>query len=180
MHVTYEFIVSVFSSKWKDLHAWNNCSLVLPIFEYCCLNRFCKPCQSMFIGSKDSYHNLASPTNARQNLWTLVTSQRRCVFIQSLVLSKWVSASSSHFPVNSGLQCGQFKFTTCCACCEGCCACFVGCVGFCTCHAGCGWAEGGGGAVISDTCGPALPYFICFNFTMPCYSIFYSVKLTCL
>ena len=49
----------------------NNCSLVLPILEYCCLNKFCNPCQSTLIHSSDWYHNLASPYSVRQNLWIL-------------------------------------------------------------------------------------------------------------
>ena len=40
MCVTYASIVSVFASKGKDHHAWNKCSLVLLILEYCCLNKF--------------------------------------------------------------------------------------------------------------------------------------------
>ena len=104
MHITYASIVSVFSSKWKDLHAWNSCSLVLPIFEYCCLNKFCKPYQSTFMGVKDSYHNLVSPTNVKQNLWTLMVSRKWFAVIQLLVLNKWASASPSDFPKNSGLN----------------------------------------------------------------------------
>ena len=104
MCVTYASIVSVFSSKWKDLHACNSCSLVLPIFQYCCLNKFCKPCQSMFTGCKDLYHNLASPTNVKQNLLTLIPSKKWCALIQSLVWSNWASASSSCFPENSGMS----------------------------------------------------------------------------
>ena len=104
------------------------------------------------MGVKDSYHNLASPTNVRKNLWTLIPSRKWRAFIQLLVWSKWASASSSSFPENSGLKCDQFKCTNCCAwcaCCVGCYACGAGC---CTCCAGCGWAGGGGGAGISGTC----------------------------
>ena len=65
----YESIYCLYISvKWKDLHTWNSCSLVLPIFEYCCLNEFCNSVQSMFIDIKDLYHNLASPVSVKQNL----------------------------------------------------------------------------------------------------------------
>ena len=76
-------------------------------FEYCCLNWFCKPCQSTFIGLRDSYHNLASPTSVRQSLWTFTPSWNWWVSIQSFVLSWCASASSSVFPENSGLKCDQ-------------------------------------------------------------------------
>ena len=131
MHVTYASIVSVFSSKCKDHHAWNSCSVVLPIFEYCYLNKFCKPCQSMLMGVKNSYHNLAS-NNVRQNHWTLIPSRKWCVFIQLSVWSKWASTSSSGFPDKSGLKWDQFKHTTCCVCCP----CLVDCAGCCTCCGG--------------------------------------------
>ena len=78
----------------------------------------CRPCQSMLIGLKDSYHNLAS-TNIRQNLWTFTPSWNWCVSIQLLVLSKWTSASPSVFPENSGLKCAQFNYGICYA---GCCS----------------------------------------------------------
>ena len=97
MWVTYASFVSVFSSKLKDLHTWNNCSLVLPILEYCCLNKFCNPCQSTFIDCSDWYHNLVSPNSVRQNLWTLTLSMKWCSFIQSLVWSRCPSAFSSGF-----------------------------------------------------------------------------------
>ena len=80
---TFASMVSVFSSKLKDLQAWNNCSLVFPILEYCCLNKFCNSHQSTFIGSNDWYHNLASPNSLRQNLWTFTLSTKWCAFIQS-------------------------------------------------------------------------------------------------
>ena len=75
----------------------NSCSLVFPMFEYCCLNLFCKPNQSTFIGLKDPYHNVASPTNVRQNHWPFTSSGNACVSIKSLVLSKCASASFSWF-----------------------------------------------------------------------------------
>ena len=98
MCVTYESNVSVFSSKWNDLHAWNNCSLVLPILEYCCLNWFCNPIKSMFIGLNDSYHTLAS-TNVKQTCCTLRPSWNACVSIQSFILRRCASTSSSGLPV---------------------------------------------------------------------------------
>ena len=99
------------------------------------------------MGYKDWYNNLAYPTNVRQNLWTLTLSWRLCVFIESIVISKWASASSGFpgFPEKSGLKCDQFKCTICFAC-------FVGCY---TCGVGFGWAGGGGDDVISGACGPA-------------------------
>ena len=68
----------------------------------------------MLMAVKDSYHNLASPTNVKQNLWTLIPSRKMCAFIPSLVQSKWASASSG-FPKMSDSKCDQFKCTTCCA-----------------------------------------------------------------
>ena len=115
-------IVSGFSSKLNNLHAWNNCSLVLPILEYCCLNKFYSPCQSTFIGSNEWYHNLASPSRVKQNLWTLTPSTKWYAFIQSLVWSRCASASSSGFPENSGLKWDQFKCPICCAVCCGACS----------------------------------------------------------
>ena len=145
-------MVSVLSSKLKDLQAWNSCSLVIPILEYCCLNKFCKPCQSTFIGSNDWFYNLASPKSVKQNLWTLTPSTKWCVFIQSLVWSRWASASSSDFPENSGLKRDQFKCTIYCLCCAGgawysCC--FGACCPVC---AGAGGGGGGGGAGTPCAC----------------------------
>ena len=155
------YLLSVFFSKWSDLQAWNS-SLVLPIFEYCYLNKFCKPCQSMFIGCKASYHNLASPTNVKQNLQTLMSSRKWCTFIQSLVLSKWASGSSSGFPENSGLKCDQFKCTNCYPCFAGCCACC----------AGSSWAGGSEGAGISGACGPASAILYLFQLN---HAVLYSI-----
>ena len=105
----YASIVSLFSSKWNDLHAWNNCSLVLPILEYCCLNMCCNSSQSVFISLSDSYHNLASPTKVKQNLCTFKWSWKSCVSTQSLVLSRCASASSSSLPAYLGLKWDQFN-----------------------------------------------------------------------
>ena len=102
----------------------------------------------MFIGVRDSYHNLASPTNVKQTLWTLITFGKWYAFVQSLVWSKWASESSSGFPEISGLKCDQFKCTIYCPCCVGCMVC-------CVCCAGSGWAGEGGGAGISGACCPA-------------------------
>ena len=85
----------------------------MPILEYCCLNWFCKLIQSTFIGLSDSYHNLASPTNVKQKHWT--------VSIQSFILKRCASASSSGLHVNSGLKCDQFNCGTCAG--------WIGCVG---------------------------------------------------
>ena len=83
------------------------------IFEYYCLNEFCKPAQSAFIVLKDSYHNLTSPVIIKQNLWTLLSSWNLWMSIQSFVLSKCASTSSSGFPENSGMRCDQFNCGTC-------------------------------------------------------------------
>ena len=64
------------------------------------------------MGLNDSYHNLAYPTNVKQNLWTLTPSWNAWVSIQSFILSRCVSASSSGFPANSGLKCDQFNCGT--------------------------------------------------------------------
>ena len=135
----YESKVSVFSSKWNDCHKWNNCSLLFPIFEYCCLNWFCKPCQSTFIGLEDSYHNLDSLTNVKQNLWTFTPSWNWCVPIQSFILSKCASASSSGFPENSALKCDQFN---CGMCCIGCTVCGGACSTCGAWGAGIAWSNG--------------------------------------
>ena len=133
MHVMYEFNVSVFLSKWNDYHIWNNCSFVFPIFEYCGLNWFYKPSQSTYICLRDSYHNLSSPTNVRQNVWTFTPSWIE-VSSQSFIRNRCVSASSFGFPENSGLKCDQFNCGMCCTCC------------------GAWWAWGAGTA---GACGPA-------------------------
>ena len=95
--------------KIKDLQAWNNCSLVLPILEYCCLNIFCKPSQLTFISLSDSYHNLASPTKVKWNLCTLTWSRNLCVSIQLFVLSRCASESSPGLLAYSGLKWDQFN-----------------------------------------------------------------------
>ena len=61
------------------------------------------------MGLKVSYHNLASPVRVKQNLGILATSEKLCVFIQSFVLNKCASASSSGLPENSGLKYDQFN-----------------------------------------------------------------------
>ena len=87
---------------------------MLPTFEYLCLNKFCNPGQSTFMGSREWYHNLASPNNVRQNLWTFTPSTKQCAFIQSFEGSRCTSTSSSDFPQNSGLNFDQFKCKCCC------------------------------------------------------------------
>ena len=74
---------------------WNSCSGVLTIFKYCHLNLFCKVGQSSSNGASDSYHNLASPIKVKQKHLTLSPSVKLCASIQSLVLRRWDSASSS-------------------------------------------------------------------------------------
>ena len=134
---------------------------MLPIFEYCCLNWFCRPCHSTLIGHKDSYHNLASPTNVRQNLWALKPSWNWFVFIQSFILSKRASTSPD-FPENSGLKCYQFICGICCTC-----------MGWCR-------AWGAEGAGICGACNPASAIFYLFYVIMLHYVIFYSAILMCL
>ena len=87
---------------------WNNCSLVLPNFEYCLLNWFSYSCHVITIGSNKAYHNLDSPISVKQNLQTFTPSGKSCVFIQSFVLNKWASTSSSGLPEYSGLKWDQF------------------------------------------------------------------------
>ena len=106
---TYASIVSTFSSKWNDLHTWNTCSLVLPILEYCCQNKFCKPAQYASMGLIDSYHSLASPIKVKQNLCTLTWSRNSWVSIQSFILSKCAYTSSSGLPAYLGLKWDQFN-----------------------------------------------------------------------
>ena len=53
---------------------------------------------------KVSYHNLASPIRVKQHLLTFWSSGKLCVSIQSLVLRRCSSVSSSGFPENSGLK----------------------------------------------------------------------------
>ena len=72
----------------------------------------------MFIGLKDSYHNLASPTKVKQNHWNFTSSGNACVSIQLFVLSKCACASSG-FPNNSGLKCEHFNYGKCCIGCVG-------------------------------------------------------------
>ena len=133
-------MVSIFPSKLKELHAWNNCSHVLPTFEYLCLSKFCNSGQFTFIGSRDWNHNLASPNNVRQNLWTFTPSTKWWAFIKSFEQSRCASASSSGFPENSGLKFDQFM-CECCCCPAGswiCCCCCWFCCWFC-CFYPCLW-----------------------------------------
>ena len=63
---------------------------MLPILEYCCLNKLCKPCQFTFMGSKEWYHNLASPNSVKQNLWTL-TPSIKWLWVHPVVSAKQMS-----------------------------------------------------------------------------------------
>ena len=137
---------------------WNNCSLVFPISEYCCLNCVWEPFQSTAIGLSDAYYNLASPTNVKQNLWTLMPSGKAWVSIQSLVLRRCASTSSSGFPANSGSRCNQSN------CCTGpwlywwswLCRRYIWLCGRCTDATGGAGAAGGGGCAH----GPPLAIYI--------------------
>ena len=104
----------------------------MAILEYCCQNWLCNPFQFKTIGLSDSYHSLVSPTSVKQNHWTWTPSGKACMSIQSLVLRRCTSASSSGLPIKSGLKCDQFNW--------GIGACWIGCVG------GAGsYTEGAGG-----------------------------------
>ena len=148
MHVIWLSIVSEISSEWNDLHAWNSCSHVLPILDYCCLNWAFRPSQSTAMGLSDSYHNLTSPTNVRQNHWTLTPFWSAWLSTQSFVLRSWASASSLGLPVNSGLKCDQFI----CGNRHGCAGGTIGCYG------GVGGTTGGG----CGACGPHSAIFLYF------------------
>ena len=74
----------------------------------------------------------------------MTPSTEWCAVIQSLVWSRWASASSSGFPEISGLEWDQFKYTICCSCCaDGACG-------------AAGSAAGGGGLGCGTSwgCGP--------------------------
>ena len=86
---------------------------MLPILEYCCLEVFCKPNQSMFTSLSDLYHNLASPVKVKQNLCTLIWSWNLYVSIQLFVLRRWASASLSGLLEYSGLKWDQFNGGIC-------------------------------------------------------------------
>ena len=135
-NVFYAFVKMKWSPCMKELFSH------ITYFWILYLNWFCKPCQSLFIGLRDSYHNLASPNNVRQNLWNFTPSWNWCVFIQLFILSRCASASSSGFPENSGLKDDQFKCGIFCTCCTGCCGTWGGwrcwdiwCWWSCICHA---------------------------------------------
>ena len=108
------------------------------------------------MGLKDSYYNLASPTNVKQNPCTLTPSRNWWVSIQSFVLSKCASASFSDLPANSGLKCDQFNCGICCICYMGTSWSWAtgGCTACCGCCGACGWIGGAGG--------PASAIFIYF------------------
>ena len=65
--------------------------------------------QSMATGHSDPYHSLFLPTKDRQNFWTLMPFGKAWVPIQSFLLSKCVSSSSSGLPANSNLNWDQFN-----------------------------------------------------------------------
>ena len=121
----------MFSSKVNDLHTWNNCFHVLPNFEYLCLNKFCS-CAHVVSpkGSKEWYHNLASPSSLRQNLWTFVSWSKWWAFIQSFEHSKCASAPPSGFPENSGLKFDQLICKCLCPATSWCWGCSCPCLQF--------------------------------------------------
>ena len=81
------------------------------------------------MGLRDSYHSLASPVRVKQNLCTFASCGKLWVSIQSLVLNKCATVSSSGLLENSGLKYDQLN----CGTCNG---------GFCGCI-GLGWFAGG-------------------------------------
>ena len=83
------------------------------------------------MGLRDLYHNLASPVRVKQNLCTFVSCRKFWVSIQSLVLNRCATASSSGLPENSGLKYDQLN-----------CGTWNG--GFCGCIGLCGFAGGSG------------------------------------
>ena len=115
------------------------------------------------MGLKVSYHKLALPVRVKQNFCTFATYEKLCVSIQSFVLNRGATASSSGLPENSGLKWDQFN----CGiwtegaggniglgtCAEG----FCGCTGFGTCTGGfCGCTGSGmcaGGSGAGGSCG---------------------------
>ena len=82
---------------------------MFPNFEYCCQKWSCNAAQCNCAVPKVSYHNLASAVRVKQNLLTLASAGKLWVSIQSLVLRRCASASSSGFPENSGLKYDQFN-----------------------------------------------------------------------
>ena len=100
--------MSIFSSNLNVLQAWNSCSGVLLILEYFHLNLFCNAGQSLSNRANDSYHSLASPNSVMQKCLTFSHSAKLCASIQSLVLRRWDSSSSSGLPENSGFLPIQF------------------------------------------------------------------------
>ena len=90
---------------------------MLPIPVYYCLNWACRPFQPTAMALSDSYYSPASPTYTKQNLLTLTPSWNAWVSIQSFLLRRYASASSSGFPANNGLKSDQFNCGTrpCCS-----------------------------------------------------------------
>ena len=93
----------------------------------------------MFIGLSDSYHSLASPTNVTQKCWTMTPSWNACMSIQSFILRRCASASSSGLPAKYGLKCDQFNCGTSAG--------WIGCVGI-GYTGGMGGCTGGKGGMI--------------------------------
>ena len=87
---------------------------IVALMHYQILNTFflkhsCNPVQSTTTGLNDSYHNLTSLVRVKQNLCTFATPRKLCVSIQSFVLNRCASTSSSGFPENSGLKYDHFN-----------------------------------------------------------------------
>ena len=122
------------------------CSLEFPVLEYCCLKLFCNPFQSKAIDMNDSYHNLAFPAKVKQNLWILWPSWNAWVSIQSVVLRRCYSTSSSGLHANSGLKWDQFN----CGIGPG----WMGCAGWTAgCAGGAGHCMGGTGGTTGGIIG---------------------------
>ena len=103
---------------------------------------------------------------SKKILGPFTPSGKSCVVIQSLVLNKWTSTSSSGLPEYSGLKCNQFICIW--ACWPGC-----GC---------CGMGGGGGGSSLQGQ-GLAvhlLPFFSIYIFTTTSTNVNYTTSLLCL
>ena len=120
----------------------------MPNLEYCCLNWFCNPFESKAIGLNDSYHNFASPTNVKQNHWTLAPSGKHGY---PSSLWSWEDVLLHLYPglhVNIGLKCDQFNWGIGVGC--------IGCAGgTISCGGGAGSCTGGMGVPLEIKQGKA-------------------------
>ena len=101
-----------------------------------------------------THHNLASPNKVKQNLWTLTPPGNTWVSIQSFVLRRCTSPSSSGFPVNSDLKWDQFNIGIGPGWAGGIAGCTGGTAG---CGGGTGGCTGGTGGAAGDGWGAGGP-----------------------